>query len=102
MQAMKTKLLTVICLLGIIFGSVTPTRADDGGTYSSLDVLADVLIVRPGCFIATVFGSVAFVVALPVAALSKSVHSTAHTLVVVPAKATFSRPVGDMDSLMEY
>ncbi len=81
------------------FGSITPTAASD---YSSLDVVADVFLVRPGCFVATILGSAIFVVALPVAALSGSVHSTAHTLVVIPAKATFSRPVGDMDDLMDY
>jgi hypothetical protein len=66
---------------------------------SPLEVIADVMVVRPGCFIATVLGSVAFVVALPVAAISKSVDKTADTLVVKPAKATFSRPVGDLEGL---
>src|SRR5271169_7247760 len=97
---MKTKLVTLTCLLGILFCSVAPSVADEGNT--SLEVIADVFIVRPGCFLATICGSALFVVALPVAALSKSVHSTAHTLVVIPARATFSRPVGDLDSLMEY
>jgi len=48
-------------------------------------------------FAATVVGSAVFVVTLPFAALSKSVKSTAHALVVVPAEATFSRPLGDFD-----
>lgn len=96
---MKSKLLTLICVLAICLGSVTPAAANEN---SSLDVVADVFLVRPGCFVATVVGSAIFVVALPVAAISKSVHSTAHTLVVIPAKATFSRPVGDLDALMDY
>jgi hypothetical protein len=101
LPAMKTKLLTLICLVAITFCTVTPTAVADESS-GSLEVLADILLVRPGCFIATIFGSVAFVVALPVAALSRSVNSTANTLVVIPAKATFTRPVGDLDSLMEY
>jgi hypothetical protein len=41
------------------------------------------------------------VVALPAALLSKSVKKTADVLVVKPAKATFTRPVGDMEDLMD-
>jgi len=96
---MKTKLLTLLCVLAVSLGSVTPCVASsDSGP---LEVVADVLIVRPGCFVATVLGSALFVVALPAAAISRSIPQTADTLVVIPAKATFSRPVGDMASLME-
>lgn len=99
MPQMKTKLLTLLCVLAVSLGSVTPCAAStDNGP---LEVVADVLIVRPGCFVATVLGSALFVVALPAAAISRSVPQTAETLVVTPAKATFSRPVGDMTSLME-
>ena len=62
---------------------------------------ADALVIRPACFVATVLGSAVFVVALPAAAISKSVKKTANTLVVKPANATFTRPMGDMDALME-
>ena len=99
MQQMKTKLLTLVCVLALCLASVTPCMAStDSGP---LEVVADVLVVRPGCFVATVLGSALFVVALPVAAISRSIPQTAHTLVVVPAQATFSRPVGDMDALMD-
>ena len=60
---------------------------------------ADAIVVRPACLVATVVGSAAFVVALPAALFSKSVKKTANTLVVKPAKATFTRPVGDMEDL---
>jgi hypothetical protein len=40
-----------------------------------------------------------FVVALPFAAASGSVKETADTLVVAPAKATFTRPLGDFTTL---
>jgi len=97
---MKNKFVILAFILAISLGSVTPTRADDD--TGSLEVIADVLLVRPGCFLATIAGSALFVVALPVAAISKSVHKTARILVVAPAKATFTRPVGDLDSLMDY
>jgi hypothetical protein len=48
-----------------------------------------------------VLGSALFVVALPVAAISRSIPHTAKVLVVQPAKATFSRPIGDMDDLID-
>jgi len=40
-----------------------------------------------------------FVVALPWAAISKTVKKTANALVAKPANATFTRPLGDMDAL---
>jgi hypothetical protein len=66
-----------------------------------METAADVLVVRPVCLVATVIGSVVFVVALPAAAISKSVKKTANTLVVKPANATFTRPLGDMDALTD-
>ena len=91
---MKTKLLTALCVTALTLGSATSGLADDGAT-----MIADTVVVRPACLVATVVGSAFFVLALPFAALSKSVHPTAHALVVVPARATFSRQVGDMDML---
>jgi hypothetical protein len=92
---MKIKLLTTLCALALL-SSVTPASA---GEEKSLNALADVALVRPGCFVATVGGTALFIAALPFAAMSKSVKKTAHNLVVYPAKATFTRPVGDFSSL---
>jgi len=44
-------------------------------------------------------GSAFFIIALPIAAMSHSVKKTADTLVVAPAQATFTRPIGDFSSL---
>src|SRR5690349_2019911 len=96
---MKTKLITIVCGLAVLFSTTTPTMA--GQDALALDTVCDVLFVRPGCFLATVVGSAFFVVALPIAATSKSVKQTAHVLVVRPAKATFTRPLGDMDVLWD-
>ena len=96
---MRAKLLTTICALAVGFGSAATTPAAE--ETNPLEVTADVLVVRPVCLVATVVGSAAFVVALPAALLSNSVKKTADTLVVKPAKATFTRPVGDMEDLMD-
>lgn len=93
---MKTKLLTVVCVTVIGLCSVNAGHASEN---DPLAVVADVALVRPGCFVATVLGSVVFVVALPIAVISRSVKETANTLVVQPAKATFTRPLGDFSTL---
>lgn len=92
---MKARLASIV--LALIFGVCTlPARADEG-----TDVAADVLFVRPACLAATILGSVLFVVSYPIAALSRSVDKSAHALVIVPAHATFRRPLGDF-SPFEY
>ena len=92
---MKTKLLVVLFALALGLDSVSQCRAED----NTLGAIADVTLVRPGCLVATVIGSVFFVVALPFAAMSGSVKQTANTLVATPAAATFTRPVGDFTSI---
>ena len=92
---MKSKLLSLVVLLAITFCAVNNGRAED----NSLEVVADMTLVRPGCLLVTVLGSAAFVVCLPFAATSKSISKTADTLVVHPAQATFTRPLGDFSTL---
>ena len=93
---MKTKFLTIVCVLVTGFCSVNTARAE---VDKSLDVVGDLVLVRPGCLITTIVGSAIFVVALPIAAMSGSVKETANTLVVHPAEATFTRPIGDFTTL---
>ena len=96
---MKAKLLITICVVAVSLGSVASSSATENS--GPLEVTADALVVRPACLVATVIGSAVFVVALPVAAISKSVKKTANTLVVKPASATFIRPLGDMGALVD-
>jgi hypothetical protein len=67
----------------------------------AMETAADALVVRPACLVATVVGSAVFVVALPWAAASKSIKKTANSLVLKPANATFTRPLGDMEALKD-
>ncbi len=96
---MKAKLLTLVCALAVGFATATPARAGDQGSAA---VIVDTVVARPACFVATVVGSAVFVLSLPFAAASKSIKSTAHTLVVSPAQATFTRPLGDLDALIDW
>ncbi len=96
---MRARLLTTLCVLAFGAGTMSSSRAADVG--GPLETAADAVVVRPACLVATVVGSAVFLVALPWAAASKSVKQTANTLVVKPAAATFTRPLGDMDALMD-
>ncbi|MPN47691.1 hypothetical protein SDC9_195295 [bioreactor metagenome] len=96
---MKTKLLTLVCAVSILGASTPSARAIED--YSSAAMVADAIVVRPVCLAATVVGSAFFVVALPFSAMSKSVKRTGQVLVAKPARATFTRPLGDMQALHE-
>ena len=92
---MKKKLTAIVCTAAIGLATSTPTFASSDPDPTV--VAADAVIMRPLLFASTVAGSAIFVVCLPFAAISKSVKSTAHALVVVPAQATFTRALGDFD-----
>ncbi|HUC85162.1 MAG TPA: hypothetical protein VL970_08220 [Candidatus Acidoferrales bacterium] len=93
---MKSRILIAFFVLVFGLGNISVTRASDDNDIATI---TDVALVRPGCFLATVIGSAVFVVALPFAAMSHSVKTTADTLVLAPANATFTRPIGDFTSL---
>jgi hypothetical protein len=92
---MKTKAITLLCAATIGLATTTPALA--GCDPDPAVATADALIVRPVLFATTVVGSVVFVVTLPFSALSRSITPAARALVVTPAKATFTRPLGDFD-----
>ena len=94
---MRNKPLISSCLIScLLVVSMPAFGSEPPGT---LAVAADAVVARPLCFAATILGSAVFLVALPVAALSHSVDSTAHALVVKPAHATFKRPLGDFSTM---
>jgi hypothetical protein len=92
---MKTKVLVLLFAVIMGMGDITVSRAED----DSIAAITDVALVRPGCFLATVMGSIFFVAALPIAAASGSIRKTANTLVLGPAQATFTRPIGDFSTI---
>jgi len=95
---MKTKSFSVLCALTVGLASSTPAL---GSTTDPAAIAVDTFVVRPACFLATVLGSAVFVISLPFAAMSKSVHSSANALIAEPAAATFTRPLGDLDALLD-
>ena len=97
LRAMKARLRIVSSILILSFCMVTPSFAFDDGSAEA--VIADTIVGRPACFVATVVGSAFVIIALPFAAISRSVKETADVLIVKPAHATFTRPMGDFSSL---
>lgn len=92
---MKKKVIAIVCTAAIGWATSTPAFASP--EQDPLVVAADALVVRPALLVTTVAGSAVFLVALPFAAISKSVKSSARSLVVAPAAATFTRALGDFD-----
>jgi hypothetical protein len=65
---------------------------------SAETIIADGLLLRPGGLVATVVGTAVFVITLPFSIPTKSVDKAAQRLVVDPARYTFVRPLGQIES----
>jgi len=91
------RLLAIACaiIVGALPASASPRNV------TSTEVAADVLVVRPLCFVSAVIGSVVFVVTLPVTAPCHGVCEAADVLVARPGHAAFVRELGDMDALSD-
>ena len=94
----RNKLTVLACVLALITDGSPPCFASEDPATMAVDAL----LVRPFCFLGTIVGSAVFVISLPVAATSKSVRRATRALVVKPAQATFTRPLGDFDSMSYY
>ena len=95
----------VALLIAILFLCATSLvhAAEDPYTVRTEDVSAETIIVdglllRPGGLVATVVGTAVFVVTLPFSIPTKSVNKAAQKLIVDPAKYTFVRPLGQVES----
>ena len=100
---MKTQRNLLIALLVVSLASTSDVLASDYSPGSDPGaVVVDTVLVRPVCLAATILGSAFFIISLPVAATSRSVRRAAQALVVKPAQATFTRPLGDFDEMTEY
>ena len=87
-------------MLALLLSTATPAYA--AGDTDATSVAVDVVVARPVSFAMTIVGSVLFVVSLPFSASSGCVDKAADTLVIAPAKDTFTRPLGDFDGFLDY
>jgi hypothetical protein len=90
---MKNVVVILIALCMVFSSSIAFGAQDD-----EIDVLFDALVFRPLGLGATILGSAAFVVSLPIALITQSTDVTAKTLVVKPFDYTFIRPIGEIQS----
>ena len=95
----------VALLMAVLFVCATSLvhAAEDSYMARTEDVSAETIIVdglllRPGGLVATVVGTAVFVVTLPFSIPTKSVDRSAQKLIVDPAKYTFVRPLGQIES----
>lgn len=92
-----TAMLVIITLVGMTFaGAAGAAVIGEDEQVTAGKMAADALIVRPLGIVATVVGSVLFVVSLPFSALGGNINEVGQRLVVDPAVFTFKRPVGDL------
>ena len=84
-----------ISCVALMAGSV-PAMAQEGDA-SGLDMLGDLLLVRPVALVGTVLGAAVFVVSLPFTLPTRSANEAANVLVASPFEYTFNRPLGDFD-----
>ena len=71
--------------------------AEDGSENKGPDgisMVADAIFARPIGFVATVAGTVLFILTLPFSAIGGNTGKAAEKLVVAPGKFTFARPLG--------
>ena len=90
---MKNKRLAIVSAAILSLLALTQAQADTRTDTGA--VLVDAAFGRPVCLLTTVLGSAVFVVTLPFAATSGSIHTSAEALVLKPGKETFVRPLGD-------
>lgn len=64
----------------------------------AINIMGDIVILRPFGFCSLVIGTAFFIVSLPIAVISKSTKQTAEVMVGDPFKYTFTRPLGEIES----
>jgi len=93
---LASRLVTGLVAAALAVSPVTASAADESLTGDrGSDMLLDTVLVRPISLAATIVGVAAFIVSLPFTIPSGSVKDAAENMVAPPAKATFTRPLGD-------
>ena len=72
--------------------------ARERGDVSAEALIVDGLVLKPAGVLATLAGTMAFVITLPFSIPTRSVDKAAQKLIVDPARYTFVRPLGQIES----
>ena len=87
-----------LCATSLVHAAENSYMVKDRGDVSAEAILVDGFVLKPAGVMATLLGTVAFVVTLPFSLPTQSVDKAAQKLVVDPAKYTFVRPLGQIES----
>lgn len=94
----------IVCLLAIalLYAPLSALAATVEGkrTREQADpavMAADLILVRPLGFLATLAGSAVFIVSMPFSAIGGNTEEAWESLVVSPATYTFKRPLGGFE-----
>lgn len=91
------RLSVAVCAVALsVFASMASAQGFEDEPSAGA-VAFDLVIVRPLSLVTTVLGAGLFVVSVPFAAIQGDPLAAADTLVVDPARYTFTRPLGDSD-----
>jgi len=93
-----TMAMLLLCATSLVHAMDDPYTAKRGDDVSAEAIIVDGLVLRPAGVLATIVGSMAFVVTLPFSIPTRSVDKAAQKLVVDPARYTFVRPLGQVES----
>src|SRR5262249_44440642 len=88
----------LLCATSLVQAAADTYTARRGDDVSAESILVDGFLLRPAGVLATIVGSAAFVVTLPFSIPTRSVDKVAQRLVVEPARFTFVRPLGQIES----
>jgi hypothetical protein len=94
-KALISLLLSSLLLSTPAFAEPSVIDNPDINTHPTpITMAADALIARPLLLLTTAAGAMVFVVSLPFSALGNNINEAAEKLVMVPARATFTRCLG--------
>ena len=97
---MKRKMLILMMVCALLFECAGVFAANQSQTESAKPstaaILADIFALRPAGLIGSIFGTVGFIIALPVTVPTKKIDPVGEMLVITPLRYTFSRPLGQM------
>lgn len=87
-----------LCATSLVQAAEDSYMAKDRGDVSAESIIMDGLVLKPAGVLATLVGTMAFVVTLPFSIPTRSVDKAAQKLIVDPARYTFVRPLGQINS----
>ncbi len=101
---MPRRVTVALSIAALLLSSFGPAAASDVSVYKSnrdlgpsgVEVVTDLLIVRPLGLAVTLVGAAFFVAGVPFAAVTGDVDTIGRVLVAEPGNYTFTRPLGDL------